>query len=505
MVIRLSAAEIIWRAWTPAALAEAAASQRPIFLFLAPAWSERAREMRHGALRDPQVVAHLNREFVSIAVDPDERPDLGSRYGLGAWPSTCILVGEGDYLTGGTFFNPDELMMLLDEVTRRWSLGRAGIMRQIERYRTGQQLPELLVDRLEYGLIDVLEERVLQDMDLEHGGFGTAPKYPPIEALEYLLIDAPDAEHMPAAPLVRGLAHTLSAMAAGEVHARDRIGGFYRLAASADWSDPANERTLLTNARLLRLYAAAAYQYPAGTTPDDPAWAPEREAWRSTGRELVGLLDALRLDAAEPRRGWSRAYIPGAGPCSSDLLSSAAAARALIESYRLSAADLVSTAQIRDAFLWLSSLSHEALTSAHLSAVTEVGEALISACLTTGDLTWWQRSLSLARAVCQRRRSDWGGLCDVDPAELAGLGLREAATYPEQNAAAAAWLSRLDWLGHRQLGRPPEFAHQLEPMIRWGAGFFYSSGWEVAAWGGPLLRVLALANPDNRPSGTSQT
>src|SRR5947207_8685895 len=85
------AAEIHWRTWSQAAFDEARATKRPVLLSLAAVWCHWCHVLDETTLSDPRVIERLDREFVPVRVDADQRPDVEQRYILGGWPTVAFL------------------------------------------------------------------------------------------------------------------------------------------------------------------------------------------------------------------------------------------------------------------------------------------------------------------------------------------------------------------------------------------------------------------------------
>src|SRR5437899_7386653 len=104
-----------WRPWGEAAFAQARAEEKPILLDIGAVWCHWCHVMDGESYEDPEVAEILNRDFICIKVDRDERPDVDARYqravqaltGQGGWPLTAFLTADGDVFYGGTYFPPD--------------------------------------------------------------------------------------------------------------------------------------------------------------------------------------------------------------------------------------------------------------------------------------------------------------------------------------------------------------------------------------------------------------
>src|SRR5437588_2973591 len=107
---------IQWHEWGPEAFASAQRENKPMLLDIGAVWCRWCHVMDRESYDDPEVAAIVNREFIAVKVDRDERPDIDSRYqaavqavsGQGGWPLTVFLTPEGKPFFGGTYFPPVE-------------------------------------------------------------------------------------------------------------------------------------------------------------------------------------------------------------------------------------------------------------------------------------------------------------------------------------------------------------------------------------------------------------
>src|SRR5271154_4741009 len=105
-----------WQPWGEAAFARAKSEDKPVLLDIGAVWCHWCHVMDGESYEDPEVAALLNREYVCIKVDRDERPDVDARYqravqaltGQGGWPLTAFLTPDGKPFFGGTYFPPDD-------------------------------------------------------------------------------------------------------------------------------------------------------------------------------------------------------------------------------------------------------------------------------------------------------------------------------------------------------------------------------------------------------------
>jgi hypothetical protein len=258
-----------WVPWGEEAFARARAEEKPILLSVGYSACHWCHVMAHESFEDESVAAAMNRDFVNVKVDREERPDvdriyqtahaLMSRRG-GGWPLTVFLTPAGDPFFTGTYF-PKEgrhglpgFLDLLPRVAQAWREKRDAIAAQGDELR--RALASLEPSRAEgAGLPRDAAARLLDDLaatfDAEHGGFGDAPKFPHVADLAFALAADVERGSREATTIA---AHTARRMAEGGIH--DQLGGgFCRYSVDGQWQIPHFEKMLYDNGPLLGLYA----------------------------------------------------------------------------------------------------------------------------------------------------------------------------------------------------------------------------------------------------------
>ena len=252
-----------WQQWTPEALADAAARDKPILLSVGYAACHWCHVMAHESFEDDEVAAVMNAEFVCIKVDREERPDIDAVYmnatvaltGQGGWPMTCFLTPDGRPFFCGTYYPKDNFLQVLSAVASTWRESRDEVEEASDRIAAelrsltgglpagGPDLVPMVCDRA--------VAAVLADEDTTNGGFGGAPKFPPSAVLEALLRNY---ERTGSAAALSAAARAGEAMARGGIY--DQLGGgFARYSVDEAWAVPHFEKMLYDNALLLRVYA----------------------------------------------------------------------------------------------------------------------------------------------------------------------------------------------------------------------------------------------------------
>jgi uncharacterized protein YyaL (SSP411 family) len=260
-----------WYPWGEEALERARREDKPILLSVGYSSCHWCHVMAHESFEDPAIAATMNRLFVNVKVDREERPDIDAVYmdavqtlmgGGGGWPMTVFLAPDGRPFYGGTYFPPTDrggmpgFPRILEAVADVWANGRADVeerIAQLVEAIRANTLAGRIADTgadLRFAVLDRAYEAVTRLFDPVDGGFGTAPKFPPSMTLDFLLRchvrgDAPEALGMVTA--------TLDAMAAGGIY--DHVGGgFARYSTDGVWLVPHFEKMLYDQALLVGAY-----------------------------------------------------------------------------------------------------------------------------------------------------------------------------------------------------------------------------------------------------------
>ncbi len=261
-----------WHAWGEEALARAREEDKPILLSVGYSACHWCHVMAHESFEDPAVAEVMNRLFVNVKVDREERPDLDQIYQLahqmlaqrpGGWPLTMFLTPDGAPFFGGTYFpkepryNLPGFPQLLERVAsiyreHRDEIGRQNetILATFESMHPGAPAHH---SELTAVPIDAALRSLKTSFDSRYGGFGGAPKFPHPAELEFCLRRSAATGDGAAE---RVAAYTLERMALGGIY--DQIGGgFSRYSVDAEWQIPHFEKMLYDNGPLLRLYSDA--------------------------------------------------------------------------------------------------------------------------------------------------------------------------------------------------------------------------------------------------------
>jgi uncharacterized protein YyaL (SSP411 family) len=254
-----------WYPWGAEAIARARSEKKPIFLSVGYSTCYWCHVMERESFSDPAVAAEMNRLFVNVKVDREERPDLDEVYmlatqilsGQGGWPNSLFLTPELEPFFAGTYFPPQDAHGRPGFGTVLSSIDHAWRERSGEVHEQARELSEAIRRHLEEiePWRDELPGRELaqkafaglrQRFDATWGGFGQQPKFPTPSNL-WLLFELSE----PAAAMMRRT--TLDQMARGGLF--DQLaGGFHRYATDREWKVPHFEKMLYDNGLLLELY-----------------------------------------------------------------------------------------------------------------------------------------------------------------------------------------------------------------------------------------------------------
>jgi uncharacterized protein YyaL (SSP411 family) len=258
-----------WYPWGEEALQKSLKEDKPIFLSIGYAACHWCHVMAHESFEDPNTAEIMNNFFINIKVDREERPDIDNIYmaavvaltGQGGWPLSVFLTPDQEPFYGGTYFPPvprynmPAFRDVLLGVAKSWKEEKGRLLdsgTQISEYIKENQAVPGQSTRLSSELLDRAADTLIQNYDLQHGGWGAAPKFPQPMAIEFLLRRAVRGDNK-SLDIAR---HALHSMAQGGMY--DLIGGgFARYSTDNDWLVPHFEKMLYDNAQLARAYLHA--------------------------------------------------------------------------------------------------------------------------------------------------------------------------------------------------------------------------------------------------------
>ncbi|HUF48868.1 MAG TPA: thioredoxin domain-containing protein [Vicinamibacterales bacterium] len=264
-----------WYPWGEAAFARARELDRPIFLSIGYSTCHWCHVMAHESFEDESIAAVLNRDYVPVKLDREERPDIDRVYmmfvqattGAGGWPMSVWLTPDLRPLFGGTYFPPSTrwgrpgFIDVLTEIASAWRTRRETLVESaqtiLDRLTEATGADGAAPDRSPVAGLEAVTEGIASfahGFDAQHGGFGGAPKFPRPSELLFLL----QAHALTGDTGARHMAlETLQAMSEGGI--RDHIGGgFHRYSVDGEWRVPHFEKMLYDQAQLVLAYLEAA-------------------------------------------------------------------------------------------------------------------------------------------------------------------------------------------------------------------------------------------------------
>jgi uncharacterized protein YyaL (SSP411 family) len=284
-----------WYPWGKEALERARREDKPIFLSIGYAACHWCHVMERESFESEAVAALLNRDFVSIKVDREERPDLDEVYmaatvalsGSGGWPMSVFLAPDQRPFFAGTYFPPTgrygrpSFSTVLERIAELWRTSRDSLLTEAEaltrHVRAGfdNEAPA----PSDAGAMKSAVDALSRGFDPTHGGFGSAPKFPPCAALSLLFRHHASTGDEKALVMARV---TLDRMKDGGIY--DQLaGGFARYSTDERWLVPHFEKMLYDNAELSRVYLEG-YQ----VTGDEEYARVARETLDYVVREMQG-------------------------------------------------------------------------------------------------------------------------------------------------------------------------------------------------------------------------
>ena len=252
-----------WFPWGTEAFTRARSEDKPVFLSIGYSTCYWCHMMETDSFERDEVAEVLNKYYIAIKVDREERPDIDQVYmdavvamtGQGGWPMSVFLTPDKKPFWGGTFFWRDQFIDILQQLQAHWQSNREQII------ASSSEISEFLLRPMQAGTaagtIATVSAQALEihtaNFDPRYGGFGKAPKFPPAMTLSFLLRLAARQKSDAALTMVTT---TLTRMAHGGLY--DQLGGgFSRYATDEKWLVPHFEKMLYDNALLARVYAEA--------------------------------------------------------------------------------------------------------------------------------------------------------------------------------------------------------------------------------------------------------
>ncbi len=281
-----------WNEWGPAAFSKAREEDKPILLDIGAVWCHWCHVMDRESYENAETAELINKFFVAVKVDRDERPDVDSRYqaaaaavsGQGGWPLTAFLTPEGKPYFAGTYFPPVDahgrpsFRRVLFTMAEAFQKQRKDVVDSANSVMAAIEQNETFDGSAKdpgEPLVEKIIEAALKQFDPRYGGFGSQPKFPHSGVLDLLLDEAGRSTSDVAKSARQAAMLTLEKMSKGGMY--DHLaGGFHRYSVDERWVVPHFEKMSYDNSELLKNYVHA---YQSSGEPECARIARETMAW----------------------------------------------------------------------------------------------------------------------------------------------------------------------------------------------------------------------------------
>lgn len=255
-----------WHPWGEAALSKAKKENKLLIISIGYSACHWCHVMEHESFEDEAVAQLMNKDFISIKVDREERPDIDQVYmnaiqllsGRGGWPLNVIALPDGRPIYGGTYFNKSQWLDVLDQIQNYVKTNPDKTEDYANSLTNGvaqSEIVQLETEALTFNASDLnaIFEKWRPNIDFKKGGSLGAPKFPMPVGLAFLLEYGQLNNNQTA---IKAFNVTLDNMAAGGIY--DQIGGgFARYSTDEDWKVPHFEKMLYDNGQLVSIYSTA--------------------------------------------------------------------------------------------------------------------------------------------------------------------------------------------------------------------------------------------------------
>lgn len=255
-----------WQAWNDETLNEAKTSNKLILISVGYAACHWCHVMEHESFEDSLVAQVMNKNFVNIKVDREERPDVDQVYmnavqlmtGSGGWPLNVVALPDGRPVWGGTYFKKEQWMSVLEQISEVYKENPQKLIEYADKLEAGIKsldVVSLNTNEIEFKheFVSTAVNKWSQSFDRLKGGTNRAPKFMMPNNLHFLMREAYQNENI---DLQNYVNLTLTKIAFGGVF--DHVGGgFSRYSVDDKWHVPHFEKMLYDNAQLVSLYSDA--------------------------------------------------------------------------------------------------------------------------------------------------------------------------------------------------------------------------------------------------------
>jgi uncharacterized protein len=255
-----------WYPWGDAALEKARQENKPLLVSIGYSACHWCHVMERESFEDEEVARLMNKYYVCVKVDREERPDIDHLYmnavqlisGHGGWPLNCFALPDGRPFWGGTYFPREQWVQILTRVAAVFANQHDDVVQQAESLTRGVAQSSFIAQNdatepFSREDADRMYQNMMENMDRELGGTRNAPKFPVPVNYEFLLHYY---HHTGRQDALEQVLLTLRQMAMGGIY--DQLGGgFARYSVDEHWKVPHFEKMLYDNAQLISLYSKA--------------------------------------------------------------------------------------------------------------------------------------------------------------------------------------------------------------------------------------------------------
>lgn len=256
-----------WYEWGPEALKKAKVENKPLIISIGYAACHWCHVMERESFMDPEVAEIMNKNFVAIKIDREERPDIDQVYmnaaqlinGSGGWPLNAIALPDGKPFFAGTYFPTDQWKKILNQISEVYKKEPKKLIEYANSLTEDIKQQEVIevAPNTDHSFSKETYEGLWENwkgiVNIKKGGFDRAPKFPLPIGWEFLLQYHYLTENKDALNAVNS---TLQNMAHGGIY--DQLGGgFARYSVDTEWFAPHFEKMLYDNAQLVSLYSKA--------------------------------------------------------------------------------------------------------------------------------------------------------------------------------------------------------------------------------------------------------
>ncbi len=475
-----SSDRIHWQSWDTPAFDRARKEDKLVLLDLTSVWCHACHMMERTTYADGEVIDLLNRQFVPIRVDSDQRPDIEARYRQGGWPTTAVLLQTGEILYQGNFLDPEDMKIVLEDTLAAYREHKeefqsqaAKVWSQIEQALAEKTLPETSIEQ---AILAQSVATMYQSFDPIHGGFRRAPKFFEPEAIHFgFLHFHRTREESMKQMMLKTLDEQLVLFDA-------EWGGFFRYAENPDWTNPHYEKVLQVQANNLLNYLEA-YQVTGDqryrqVVEQLSAYVaafltnPQRDGFFSSQNSFVGQVPGKQY-YQYPDRQRRSIGLPQVDT-SMYTHSNAKMIRAYLRAYQVLGREQYKDlalqtleAMFRERFQAGLGMAHSVVQgipkwNGILQNQTSFGHALVEAYFTTGKRTYLERAVQLVDIMIERLEDQQGGGFYDRPRVGDEEGLLRFSQKPiKENVDAAILLTTLSHLTHK-----PQYLEKAKLALR---------------------------------------